>query len=65
VLTANVAGSEVVEGHGDTWRVEADLAGVPVTFWITKSSRRLVRQVIHVSPVLEIVFIAPPGGKSA
>jgi hypothetical protein len=65
VLTAKVAGSEEVEGHGDTWRIEADLAGVPVTFWISKSSRRLVRQVIHVSPVLKIVFIAPPGGKSA
>jgi len=65
VLTAKVAGSDDIEGHGDAWRIEADLAGVPVTFWISKSSRRLVRQVIHVSPGLEIIFVAPPGGRSA
>ena len=65
VLTANVAGSEDVEGHGDTWRIEADLAGLPVTFWISKASRRLVRQIIHVSPVLQIMFVAPPVGRSA
>jgi hypothetical protein len=65
VLTATVAGSEVVEGHGDTWRIEADVAGLPVTFWISKASRRLVRQIIHVSPVLQIMFVAPPPGSSA
>jgi hypothetical protein len=65
VLTANVAASEAVEGHGDTWRVEADLAGLEVTFWISKTSRRLVRQIIHVSPVLQIMFVAPPVGRSA
>jgi hypothetical protein len=65
VLTATVAGSEAVEGHGDTWRIEADLAGLPVTFWISKTSRRLVRQIMHVSPVLEIMFIVPPAGSSA
>jgi hypothetical protein len=64
LLTANVAGSEEVEGHGDTWRIEADFAGLPVTFWISKTSRRLVRQIMHVSPVLEIMFVAPPGGSS-
>jgi hypothetical protein len=66
VLTATVAGSEVVEGHGDTWRIEADVAGLPVTFWISKASRRLVRQIIHVSPVFQIMFVvAPPAGSSA
>ena len=65
VLTATVAGSEVVEGHGDTWRVEADVGGLPVTFWISKTSRRLVRQIIHLSPVFEIMFVAPPAGSSA
>jgi hypothetical protein len=65
VLTATVAASEAVEGHGDTWRIEADVAGLPVTFWISKTSRRLVRQIIHVSPVLEIMFVAPPAGSSA
>jgi len=65
VLTATVAGSEMVEGHGDTWRIEADVAGLPVTFWISKASRRLVRQVLHVSPVFEIIFVAPRVGSSA
>jgi len=65
VLTAHVAGSEKVEGHGETWRIEADVAGLQVTFWISKTSRRLVRQIMHVSPVLEIMFVAPPGGSSA
>lgn len=65
VLTATVAGSEAVEGHGDTWRVDADIGGLPVTFWIGKTSRRLVREVLHVSPVLEIMFVAPPAGSSA
>jgi hypothetical protein len=65
VLTATVAASEVVEGHGDTWRIEADVASLPVTFWISKTSRRLVREIIHVSPVLQIMFVAPPAGSSA
>ncbi|HVE32765.1 MAG TPA: hypothetical protein VNC18_04360 [Gemmatimonadaceae bacterium] len=65
VLTAKVTGSEDVEGHGETWRVEADFAGLPVTFWISKSSRRLVRQILHVSPVLQIMFVAPTVGRSA
>jgi hypothetical protein len=65
VLTATVTGSEVVEGHGETWRIEADVAGLPVTFWISKASRRLVRQIMHISPVLEVMFVAPPPGSSA
>jgi hypothetical protein len=65
VLTANVARSEVVEGYGDTWRIEADFAGLPVTFWIGKTSRRLVRQIMHLSPTVEIMFVAPQVGSSA
>jgi hypothetical protein len=65
VLTATVAGSEVVEGHGDTWRIEADVADLPVTFWISKTSRRLVREIMHISPVLQIMFVVPPAGSSA
>jgi hypothetical protein len=65
VLTASVAGSDEVEGHGDTWRIEADFAGLPVTLWISKTSRRLVRQVMHISPAMEIMFVAPRGGPSA
>jgi hypothetical protein len=65
VLAAHVAGSEEVEGHGDTWRIDADLAGLSVTFWVSKTSRSLVREVIHVSPALQIVLVAPPRGASA
>lgn len=65
VLTATVAGSEAIEGFGDTWRVEADFAGLMVTLWINKSSRRVVRQVMHVSPTLEIMFVATRAGPSA
>ena len=65
VMTATVTGSEAIEGFGDTWRVEADFAGLTVTFWINKSSRRIVRQVMHVSPGLEIMFVSTRGGQSA
>ena len=65
VLTAKVTGSESVPGHGETWRVDADFAGLPVTLWISKTSRRLVREVMHVAPGTEIVFIAPAPGSSA
>ena len=62
VLTANVARSEAVEGYGDTWRIEADFAGLPVTLWIGKTSRRVVRQIMHVSPTVKIMFVAPQVG---
>ena len=64
VMTAKVTGSESLPGHGDTWRLDADFAGLPVTFWISKTSRRLVRQVMHVAPGTEIVFVAPAQGAS-
>ena len=59
VLTARVAGSESIAGYGDTWRVDADFAGMAVTFWISKMSRQLVRQVMRIAPGAEIHFIAP------
>lgn len=65
VLTAKVVGSEAVEGYGDTWRIDADFAGLQVTMWVSKSSRRMVRQVMHVSPVMEIIFVAPHSSSSA
>jgi hypothetical protein len=42
-LMARVAASESIAGLGETWRVEVDFGGLPVTFWIAKVSRRLVR----------------------
>ena len=57
-LSARVAGSDVQPGFGDTWRVEADFAGLSVTFWIVKTSRRVVRQVIRATPGTELLLVA-------
>jgi hypothetical protein len=57
-LTARVIASEVLPGFGDTWRVERDIGGRAATAWIAKTSRRLVRQVIQVSPGLELLIAA-------
>jgi len=62
VMTAKVAASEGIEGFGDTWRVEGDFSGLSVTFWISKTSRRIVRQIMHVSPGLEIMFVSTRAG---
>lgn len=60
-LTAKVVASEVLSGFGDTWRVEANFAGLSVTYWIAKSSRRLIRQVIRAAPQTELVVAATRG----
>ncbi|HTK54419.1 MAG TPA: hypothetical protein VL308_21150 [Gemmatimonadaceae bacterium] len=57
-VSAKVAASEKLPGFGATWRVEADLGGRRATFWITKDSRRLVRQAVHVTPALDILILA-------
>lgn len=56
MLTAKVIGTEVLAGLGDTWRVDANFGGISVTFWIGKTSRRLIRQIVRVSPEIELVF---------
>jgi hypothetical protein len=58
MLTAKVVASEVRPGFGDTWRVDADLAGLSVTYWIAKTSRRLVHQIIRAAPGTELVIAA-------
>jgi len=58
VVSGRVAGSETLPGFGATWRVEADYGERTATFWITKNTRRLVRQLVHVTPALDIL-IAP------
>ena len=57
-MSAKVAGSENLPHFGATWRVEVDLGGRTATFWITKDSRRLVRQLVHVGPEVEILILA-------
>lgn len=57
-LSAKVAGSETLPSFGATWRVEADFGERSATFWITKDSRRLVRQLVRVAPGLDILILA-------
>lgn len=57
-LSAKVTASETLPGLATTWRVEADFGGRAVTFWIAKDSRRVVRQLVRVSPRLDILFLA-------
>jgi hypothetical protein len=57
-LSARVVGSEPVGGE-DTWKVQADFAGTPVTFWIGKESRRLRRQLMQLRPDRAILFASP------
>jgi len=62
-LTAKVAGEEEVAGQA-SWRVDADFAGVPITFWIAKTSRQLLKQVMHITPEADIEFVVPPARRS-
>jgi hypothetical protein len=55
-VKARVAGSESVGGI-DAWRVDANFADLPVTLWIDKVSRRLIRQVMRPADDVEIEFI--------
>ena len=57
-LRARVAGSEVIGGEA-TWRVEAEFTGMPVTFWISKTSRKLKQQTMQVRPDVLILFATP------
>ena len=57
-VSAKVVGSETLRPFGATWRLDVDFGGRTATFWITKDSRRLVRQLVHVLPGLEILILA-------
>jgi hypothetical protein len=57
-LSARVAASETLPQVGVTWRVEADLGGRSATYWISKDSRRVVRELVRVTPGLEILILA-------
>jgi len=58
IVSAKVAGSETLPQFGETWRLNADFGGRTATFWITRDSRRLVRQLIGVSPGIQILILA-------
>src|SRR5215211_3078374 len=57
-LTAKVVGDDMIDGQA-TWRVDADFTGMSVSFWVAKTSRRLLKQVMHVAPGADIEFLAP------
>ncbi|MDR0786440.1 MAG: hypothetical protein LBG44_01000 [Gemmatimonadota bacterium] len=56
-LQARVDGSEDIGGN-PAWRIQADFAGTPVTFWVDKASRSLVRQSMRINPDLELLTTA-------
>lgn len=60
-LRARVAGSEIVDGS-DTWRVDAEFTGMPVTFWVDKETRALRQQTMRIRPDVVILFTAPRNG---
>jgi hypothetical protein len=55
-ITARVEGVDSIRGAG-AWRVVADFAGMPVTFWIDQQSRALVQQSMRIRPDVSILFI--------
>jgi hypothetical protein len=57
-LRGQVSAEEEVEG-GTCWVVEAEFAGLPVTFWIDQRTRRLVQQVMELRPGVKIWFASP------
>ena len=58
-LTAKVVGEEEVAGQA-SWRLDADFNGLPVTYWIAKTSRQLLKEVMHITPEADIEFVSPP-----
>jgi hypothetical protein len=60
-LTAKVVATEMIAGFGDTWRVDANFGGLSVTYWIAKTSRRVVRRIVRVTPETELLFTAKRG----
>ena len=57
-IVGRVDGSETVNG-ADCWVFRANFTGMPVTFWIDKSTRALRRQLMQPLVDLAILFAAP------
>jgi hypothetical protein len=57
-MQARVSGTDVIRGSR-AWRITADFAGTPVTFWVDQTSRALVQQVMRVGVDVEILFARP------
>jgi hypothetical protein len=67
-LRARVVGVEQVDAER-CWRVQAEFAGTPVTFWIGQTSRALRQQSMQVGPDIRILFrpitVSRPGGRAS
>jgi hypothetical protein len=63
---ARVTGSDSV-GGSEAWRVEAEFTGTPVTFWVDKTTRHLVKQEMRVRRDMIILFtrISSPATRRA
>jgi len=57
-VSAKVAGSETLRPFGATWRLDVDFGGRSAAFWITKDTRRLVRQLVHAAPGVDFLILA-------
>ena len=57
-VSAKVVGSETLPPFGATWRLDVDFGGRSAMFWITKDSRRLVRQRVNAAPGVDFLFVA-------
>jgi hypothetical protein len=57
-VSARVVGTETTPPFGATWRVEANFGERTAIFWITKDSRRLVRQLVRVTPGVGFLILA-------
>lgn len=57
-VSAKVVGSEILRPFGATWRLDVDFGGRSAMFWITKDSRRLVRQRVTAVPGVDFLIVA-------
>jgi hypothetical protein len=58
IVSAKVVGSETLRPFGATWRLDVDFGGRTAMFWITKDSRRLVRQRVNAAPGIDFLILA-------
>ena len=68
-VQARVAGVDTVAREA-SWRVQAEMDGRPVVFWIGTQSRRLNRQILRLHPGISLLFertayVAPRAGQRA
>lgn len=63
-LHARVAGVEKI-GEALCWRVEAEFTGLPVTFWIDQTTRRICQQLMIIRPDFQILFAPRPATRDS